>query len=73
MDINQVYIPEIIPDKKPKEIFYWTTDSERQRIEDEEVKKKQEIENMDFTYEDLQNIDDVTKDEYMKRILNEDA
>ena len=28
---------------------------------------------MDFTYEQLQDIDDVTKDEYMKRILNEDA
>lgn len=70
---NDIYVPEVIQDEKPKELFYWKTEEERIKHEEEQKKRQQEIADMDFSYEQLQDLDTSTKDEYMKRILNEDA
>ena len=49
------------------------TEEQKREREQEEKKKKEMIDGMDFTYEELQGLDSVTKDDYTKKILDDDA
>ena len=49
------------------------TEEQKREREQEERKKKEMIDGMDFTYEELQGLDSVTKDDYTKKILDDDA
>ena len=52
---------------------YWLNDEKKTKEEEVKKKKEEEIAKLDFTYEELKDLDTVTKDEYIRRILNEDA
>lgn len=59
-------------EKSKQKIDYWKTEEQKQQERELEEKRKQEIEKLDFTYEELHDLDNNIKDDYMKKILEED-
>ena len=53
MDKNEVYVAELVGEKKAKINYFWLTESQKKKRQEEEEKRKMEIDKMDFTFDEL--------------------
>lgn len=71
---SEVYVPEIIKPPTPKiSPYLWKTPEQIAKMKEEEAKRKEEIAKMDFSYDQLRKMNTMAKQDYIDRILNEDA